>query len=168
LRAAETAARQAQAAVLELLAVPEAVEIATRTGYGTVARLVSAALLLSPGEARARVAAAEALRPRRTLTGEELPPRHPATAAAVRAGQISLGAARTVIDTVAQIPASVRPAEAAQAEQTLAGYAQRFEPRALAGLGRRVLAQLNPDGPAPAEQRPVPTPDCTCTRTAAA
>jgi hypothetical protein len=159
LRAAETAARQAQAAVLELLADPEAAEIATRTGYGRLARLVSAALLVSPGEARARVAAAEALCPRRTLTREELPPRYPATAAGVRAGQISLPAARTVMDTMVQIPVSVHPEEAAQAEQALAGYAQQFEPRALAGIGRRVLAHLNPDGQPPADPRPHPGPE---------
>jgi hypothetical protein len=88
------------------------------------------------------------------LTGQELPSRYPATAAGVSAGQISLSAARTVIDTMAQIPPSVHPDEAARAEQTLAGYAQQFEPRALATLARRVLAHLDPDGDPPADPRP--------------
>lgn len=154
LHTAEIAVRRAQAAVLELIADPETAEVAVRTGYGTVPRLLSAALLVSPSEARARAAAAEALCPRRALTGEVLPPRYPATAARVQTGQISLGAARVVIDTMTRIPASVHPDEAAQAEETLAGYAQQFEPRALTSLGRRVLAHLDPDGDPPTDPRP--------------
>lgn len=63
LRAAESVVRRAQAAVLELLGAPDAAGIAARTGYGTLPRLVSAMLPISPGEAHARIAAAEALSP---------------------------------------------------------------------------------------------------------
>jgi hypothetical protein len=41
---------------------------------------------------------------------------------------------------------------AAQAEQTLARAARRFDPAALARIGERLLAHLDPDGSAPAEE----------------
>jgi hypothetical protein len=156
LRAAETESRMAQARVLEIIGEHDAVGVAWRSGYGTVARMFAAVALIGAGEARNRVAAAEALAPRQSLTGETLPPRCPVTAAAFAAGEISAAAVRIVTDAMRRIPAGVHPEIEAEVEQTLADHARRFEPRPLAQITHRVLAHLDPDGPAPTEAPPPP------------
>ncbi|MDQ5856163.1 MAG: 13E12 repeat family protein, partial [Actinomycetota bacterium] len=128
--------------------------MAGRSGYGTVARMVAAVALIGAGEARNRVAAAEALAPRQSLIGETLPPRCPAPAAAFAAGEISTAAVRIVTDAMRRVPTGMHPETEANAEQTLAGHARRFEPRPLAQITHRVLAHLDPDGPPPTEAPP--------------
>lgn len=156
LRAAEMEARMAQARVLQIIGERDAVGVAGRSGYGTVQRMVAAVTLIGAGEARNRVATAEALAPRQSLIGETLPPRCPATAAAFAAGEISAAAVRIVTDAMRRMPAGVHPETEAEIEQTLAGHARRFEPRPLAQITHRVLAHLDPDGPAPTEAPPPP------------
>lgn len=55
-----------------------------------------------------------------------------------------------------RIPSGVHPQTEAEIEQTLAGHARRFEPRPLAQITHRVLAHVDPDGPAPTEPPPPP------------
>jgi hypothetical protein len=156
LRAAETEVRSARARALAILAEPEAAAVAQRAGYGTTRRMLAAVLRVGSGEARLRVAAAEQLGPRRALTGDVLPPRCPATAAAFEAGEVSFTAARIVTDALARVPSSVHPEEVALAERTLAGHARVFEPGPLAKIAARLVAHLDPDGPAPQEPDPLP------------
>ena len=101
--------RMAQARVLQIIGERDAVGVAGRSGYGMVARMAAAVALIGAGEARNRVAAAEALAPRQSLIGETLPPRCPATAAAFAAGEISSAAVRIVTDAMRRIPAGVHP-----------------------------------------------------------
>ena len=51
-----------------------------------------------------------------------------------------------------RIPDGVHPQDAAQAKQTLANAARRFDPSALTRIGERLLAYLDPDGPEPVEE----------------
>jgi Domain of unknown function (DUF222) len=51
-----------------------------------------------------------------------------------------------------QIPSSTHPGTVAQAEQTLATAARRFDPRALTRIGERLLAYLDPDGAEPTDE----------------
>jgi hypothetical protein len=101
--------RMAQARVLQIIGERDAVGVAGRSGYGMVARMAAAVALIGAGEARNRVAAAEALAPRQSLIGETLAPRCPATAAAFAAGEISSAAVRIVTDAMRRIPAGVHP-----------------------------------------------------------
>ncbi len=109
-------------------------------------------LNLSKSEAKARVEQAALLTPRRSLTGEVLPPALPATAAELAAGAIGPTHLRVITATMRRIPPSMHPEVAAQAEQTLATAARRFDPSALARIGERLLAHLDPDGTAPADE----------------
>jgi hypothetical protein len=84
----EVLTRKTHATMLELVAGLDAAKIAPEQGFGTTWRLLSAMLDLSAGQARARVRDAEQLATRRTLTGDVLPPRLPATAAALASGAI--------------------------------------------------------------------------------
>ncbi len=121
-------------------------------GFGSTARLLSGVLNLSKGEAKARVDQAEQLMPRRSLTGEELAPRLPATAAGLAAGELGPGHLRVITAIMRRIPPSTDPETVELAEQTLAGSARRFDPAALTRIGERLLAYLDPDGPEPTDE----------------
>ncbi|MGH3931865.1 MAG: DUF222 domain-containing protein, partial [Pseudonocardiaceae bacterium] len=152
LRAAETEYRQAYARVLDVVTELETERAGAITGFGTTARLVAEVLNLSQGEARVRVEHAELLTARRSLTGQELPPILPATAAERTAGAIGPNHLRVITATMRRIPPTTHPEEIAQAEATLAQLARRFDPPALSRLAERLLAHLDPDGNAPSEE----------------
>ncbi|MGH4011091.1 MAG: DUF222 domain-containing protein [Pseudonocardiaceae bacterium] len=152
LRDAEADFRRSYARVLEVVAELEAERAGAVAGFGTTARLLVAALNLSKGEAKARADQAELLSPRRSLTGEVLPPALPATAAELAAGAIGPAHLRVITAIMRRVPPSTHPEVAAQAEQTLAHTARRFDPAALARVGERLLAHLDPDGKAPTEE----------------
>jgi 5-methylcytosine-specific restriction protein A len=143
--------RKTHAAMLELVAGLDAAGTAAEQGFGTTARLLAALLDLSTGQARARVRDAEQLATQPTLTGERLPARLPATAAALAAGAIGTGQLRVITQTMAALPSTVAQPDRDWAEATLAEHAQNFDPRRLGVIARRVLDQLDPDGPEPAE-----------------
>ncbi len=121
-------------------------------GFGTTARLLTGVLNLPQGEAKARADQAGLLTPRRSLTGEVLPPVLPATAAELAAGAIGPAHLRVITATMRRIPPGTHPGTVAQAEETLAHAARRFDPAALARIGERLLAHLDPDGKAPSEE----------------
>ncbi|MGH3828531.1 MAG: DUF222 domain-containing protein [Pseudonocardiaceae bacterium] len=109
-------------------------------------------LNLSTSEAKARAEQAELLIPRRSLTGEELPAALPSTAAELAAGAIGPAHVRVITATMRRIPPTTHPGTAAQAEETLAHAARRFDPSALTRIGERLLAILDPDGDEPADE----------------
>lgn len=90
LRAAEGEFRRSYARMLDVVTELEAEKAGAIAGFGTTARLLAGVLNLSKGEANARVEQAGLLVARRSLTGQELPPALPGTAAALTAGQIGL------------------------------------------------------------------------------
>jgi len=155
LREVETLSRRTQALMLQLVAEVDSRGIATREGFGTTARLLAGMFQLSAGEARTRVEHAVLVGARRTITGETLPPRLPATAAALAAGEIGTGQLRVITETITALPASVPDAARERAEADLAGYARDFDPRRLRTIAHRILDTLDPDGPQPGDE---PTP----------
>lgn len=152
LRDAETGFRRSYVRVLEVVAELEEQKAGAVSGFGTTARLLAGVLNLSKGEAKARAEQAELLTPRRSLTGEVSPPALPVTAAELAAGAIGPTHVKVITATMRRIPPSTHPEVAAQAEQTLAHAARRFDPTALTRIGERLLAHLDPDGSAPAEE----------------
>ncbi|MBV9160801.1 MAG: DUF222 domain-containing protein [Pseudonocardiales bacterium] len=82
LRDIETLSRRTQALMLQLVAEADSRGIAVREGFGTTARLLAGMFQLSAGEVRTRVEHAALVGTRRTITGETLSARLPATAAA--------------------------------------------------------------------------------------
>ncbi|MDQ2883983.1 MAG: HNH endonuclease [Actinomycetota bacterium] len=147
----EVLTRKTHAAMLELVAGLDATKVAQEQGFVTTWRLLSAMLDLSAGQARARVRDAEQLASRRTLTGEVLPAHLPATAAALASGAIGTGQLKVIIQTMAALPSAVSQDDRDWAESTLAEHAQNFDPHRLKVIARRIVDQLDPDGPAPAE-----------------
>jgi hypothetical protein len=152
LRDAESDFRRSYARVLEVVAELDAEKAGAVAGFGTTARLLAGVLNLSKGEAKARTEQAGLLAPRRSFTGETLPPVLPATATELAAGTIGPAHVRVITATMRRIPPSTHPGSAAEAEQTLATAARRFDPTALSRIGERLLAHLDPDGKAPADE----------------
>ena len=152
LREAEAEFRRSYYQVLDRVTEIAAEKVGAAAGFGTTARLLSGVLNLSRSEARARVEHAELLTPRQSLIGETLPPALPATAAELAAGTIGPTQVRVIAGAMRRIPQGTHPETAAQAEQTLATAARRFDPAALGQIAERLLAHLDPDGTAPAEE----------------
>ncbi len=155
LRQIEELSRATHSVMLDMVAEAEARGIAGRTGFGTTSRMLSAMLRVSAAEARTRTEHAAMVGTRRTITGETLPARLPATAAALAAGQIGTGQLRVITETMILLPTSVPEPARERVEAELAGHARDFDPRRLRIIAQRMLDVLDPDGPEPAED---PTP----------
>jgi Domain of unknown function (DUF222)/HNH endonuclease len=103
-------------------------------------------LRLSPEQAKARYDAAIDLGPRRSLTGEALPPLLPAVAAAQAAGSISPAHARVIARAIETLPAAVEREHGPAVETRLVAEATRFDPTVLARIARHLGDLLDPDG----------------------
>jgi hypothetical protein len=152
LRDAEADFRRCYARMLAVVTELEAQQAGPVTGFGTTAHLVAGVLNLSTSEAKARVEQAQLLTSRQSLTGEVLPPVLPSTAAELAAGVIGLAHVRVITAVMRCIPPGTHPEITAQAEETLAHAARRFDPAALTRIGERLLAHLDPDGTEPADE----------------
>jgi hypothetical protein len=155
LRDVESLSRRTHAVMLELVAEADSRGIAVERGFRNTGQLLAGMLQLSAAEARTRVQHAAVVGTRRTITGEALAPLLPATAAALAAGAIGSGQLRVITETMAALPASVPQPRQDRAEADLAGYARDFDPRRLRIIAQRLVASLDPDGPAPGDD---PTP----------
>lgn len=142
--------------LLDLVVEIDSRGVAGRTGFGATQRLLAGVLHLSMGEARMRVEHAALVGTRQTLTGETLPPRLPATAAALAAGEIGTGQLRVITETMLLMPTTVPEPARERVEAQLAGYARDFDPRRLRILARRLLDVVDPDGSEPTVDDPTP------------
>ncbi|HKC28546.1 MAG TPA: DUF222 domain-containing protein [Jatrophihabitans sp.] len=115
--------------------------------------LLVSLLRVTPAEARARVRRAEDLGPRLALSGEPLEPLLPATAAAVRAGEISPGHVRAITACLDAIPAHIAHEVAPVAERMLVEAARHEHPGQLARTAALLLARLDPDGAEPRDEQ---------------
>ena len=120
---------------------------------GSMTRLLSATLLISPGEAAGRVRAAETLAERMSMTGEPLEPVRPHLAELQRSGEISAEKADLVVRALAPLTRRGFDPEAIDAgEQLLARFATQFAPKELRRLAHQVVDRIDPDGTLPDEE----------------
>jgi hypothetical protein len=115
-------------------------------GYASPATMARTVLRLGIGEARARVSAARSMGPRVAVNGEPLPPVFEHVAAAQAAGTISAHHARVITRTVNALPDAAQAEFGVATEKFLVEQAAIFDPDALATLGLRIRAHLDPDG----------------------
>ena len=113
---------------------------------------------------RRKVRLAAAVSPRRTLTGQVLPPLHEQTAAAFTAGEVSARSADIVTRTVDRLPDCVLEEAHSAVETVLLDFARSHDPDTLARQATRIATALDQDGalrdararrPAP-HRRPAP------------
>jgi hypothetical protein len=138
---------------LSVLAELNARNVPGTLGFRGLPDLIAAQLRCGRPEGRKRALAVERFGARHSLTGEPLEPRLPATAAALAVGEIGTEHAAAIAEVVEAIPGPERAEHAAQVESTLLEHARISDPRTVRQLGERILAHLDPDGPAPEERR---------------
>ena len=148
----ETQRRRLEALDQLLVAEIDRQGVAGEFARGTSANLLSSLLRVSPGEAKARVARARDLGPRRALTGEPLEPILPVTADAVRAGEISSAHVAVIAECLDAIPAKISHQVSDAAETFLVAAARAEHPGQLRRSAALLLARLDPDGIEPREQ----------------
>lgn len=148
LRAIEVQVRRLAAVDHRLVAEIDARGVGHELGACSTMDLLRQALRITRREASARVHSAADLGPRRTLTGERLPPLFPAVAAAQTTGTISAAHARVVTSTVDDLPADLQSQHGAAVETFLVDHALRLDPAQLGHAATRLSDTLNPDGTA--------------------
>ncbi|MFZ2173334.1 MAG: DUF222 domain-containing protein [Rhodococcus sp. (in: high G+C Gram-positive bacteria)] len=115
-------------------------------GYNSPNTLLIEVLRISGGDASARMTAARELGVWHTLSGHDMPPLRPETAAGQRAGEIGSGQARAIRSIMRKVPHSVPAADVAAAEAILAGLARKGTPEDVENAGHELPARLDPDG----------------------
>ncbi len=120
--------------------------VAAAHGSASTGALLRNTLLISQGEARARVAAAAVLLPRTSPSGATAGPVLPLLAAAVTAGTIGVEQARVVVATMNKLPAAVDPQTRELCQRLLVDNAVLTEPVPFAVFARMVAASCDPDG----------------------
>ena len=114
---------------------------------GTVmSKLLWQRLRISTGEVRRRIRIAARIRPRRTLTGPELPPELPHLAAAVGDGEIGDDHIAAVCGALDVLPSVVTDDHKEKSERILVRHAKSQDAKFVIHVGRRIADHLNPDG----------------------
>ncbi len=103
-------------------------------------------LRITRGEASRRIHEAADLGERRAITGEPLPPRLEATAAAQRAGRIGAGHVAVIRGFCHRLPDFIDVETRVKAEAQLARLATEHRPDELSKLADKLSDCLNPDG----------------------
>ncbi|SPM35413.1 REP13E12 repeat protein [Mycobacterium rhizamassiliense] len=113
---------------------------------GKLTHVLADRLRITRGEATRRVSEARDLGTRQALTGEPLPPRHAATAAAQRAGRIGTAHVSVIRQFFDDLPCWVDAPTREAAETDLARWAGEYRPELLRKAADRLACYLNPDG----------------------
>lgn len=152
-RDAMTAVRLAEHALLAALGELAETAAWTPTGHRDVGRFLEELWRVDHAHARHLQRHAEATLPMVALSGQDLPPRLPSSAAAAADGAIGEEHLRVLVRAMERITAieDIEPAQVAAAEDLLAQTARRLSPHGLERVAARLLATLDPDGAAPTE-----------------
>jgi Domain of unknown function (DUF222)/HNH endonuclease len=146
LRSVEVQTRRSAVVDHRLVAEIDDRKVAAELCQPSTAVLLRQLLHLSPREATRRVQAAVDLGPRRTLTGQLLPPLFEPVAVALATGVISPEHARVITATIDKLPHAVEAEYGATVQACLLEQAADLDPMRLANLARQLLDYLDPDG----------------------
>lgn len=125
---------ESQVAGLRLRIIAGAADVAEADGMRDVASWVAHHTLTPVEHARADA----------WLAGR-LDTTYGGVADALASGDVTLGQARVVVDALDDLPTDLPATVLVEAEETLIGYAERFHPKDLRRLGRRILDLVAPD-----------------------
>lgn len=115
-------------------------------GYMTVQKYLTNGLRLGVREANARIKLMFATGAFRSVVGDELAPRNPAAAQALREGAINRGHVTEIAAVMDKVPARVDAETVAAAEAQLTEVARTLSPESVRTAGARLLGHLDPDG----------------------
>ncbi|GLB86234.1 hypothetical protein SRL2020226_56570 [Mycobacterium kiyosense] len=120
---------------------------ATKEELGdTLRNTLADRLRITRAQASRRIADAADLGPRMSLTGEPLPPKLEATAAAQRRGRIGSEHVAEIRDFFTHLPADIDAGTREHAEADLADQATATRPDEVADYATALLTYLHPDG----------------------
>jgi hypothetical protein len=156
LTATEVELRQAHSRMLGILSEVDGRGVAATLGYANTPALLVHVLRISRGEARNRVAQAEDLVSRTTLTGSVVEASLPRTAEALARGEIGLQQVDVIRKTLAGL-SDVVGEKRVLAESEMLKQAAEDDPNALARFGAGIRDLIDPDGPPPLDPDPQPT-----------
>ncbi len=112
---------------------------------GTViSKLVWQRLRITSADIKRRIAVAARIRPRRSLTGPQLPPELPLLAAAVEEGDVDEGHIEAVCKGVDELPSALSHKKDV-AERILVRHSMEQDAGFVAKLARDIAEELNPD-----------------------
>ncbi|WP_051737320.1 HNH endonuclease signature motif containing protein [Pseudonocardia halophobica] len=154
---AQLARNAIDARMLAAVAELESRGLAPEHGYRDTADMLQSVQRVPVAVARARVRAARAVVPERSLLGEELPAELPSTALGLAAAEISFEHVRVIQQTIAALPAHLEADHRKPLERDLAELGRTLDPEALRRAGKHALALLDPDGPRPRDGAPART-----------
>lgn len=120
---------------------------------GTLVHVLADRLRITRAEANRRIGEARDLGARQSLTGQPLPPRYAATAAAQQAGQIGAAHVAVIRGFFDDLPCWVDAPTREAAEADLARWATQHRPEILRKVADRLACYLNPDGKFSEEDR---------------
>src|ERR1700712_1048324 len=145
-RRLETLARTVYAAQVHQAGEIELQEIAKQRSCSSTPALLRQAFVISPADAKARVAAAGQILPRPLMTGGDAPPILPELAEAIDGGAVGPEHVKIIVETMAKVPARALPEARDLCEQTLVDTAIDCDPNYLGHAAQRILDKVDPDG----------------------
>ena len=114
---------------------------------GTViSKLLWQRLRISSADIKRRMTVAARIRPRRTLTGPELPAELPELAAAVEAGHVGEDHITAVCKALDALPSAIPADKKDVCEKILVRHAKSQDAPFVTGIGKGIADYLNPDG----------------------
>lgn len=146
LRGLETLTRLVSAATVAVTAQADRRGLAPGRAYTSVRTLLRRALCVSATEAKTRERVAQAVCGAVQPGGDITPPRLPATADALQAGDISLAHARVIDTALDALPATLNPETVTSAEEFLADQARQLTPDDLRRVAHQLRCTLDQDG----------------------
>ena len=127
--------------------------LAKKNGFRNATAFIAATSGSSMGDAGKLVSVGNATAPRRTLTGERMPAKHPHIAKATAGGTIGTQAADLIVKMLTRVALRCSPADLDRAEQSLVDQAPGLTLDQLAKIIARAEAYLDPDGLEPKEEQ---------------
>lgn len=146
LRGLEEAINAAATEQLAWIAQAKSRGLAHQLGAKNMVDLLRFLLTIGARDAAAREKLADAVVTRRMPTGVPVEAAHPATAAALEAGEISPRAAGVVVSTVDRLPDCVLDEAHESVESVLLDFARDHDPETLARHAKAVSPALDQDG----------------------
>lgn len=125
--------------------------LARRLGERSPAIAVARLAGVDPLEAHDWCSAGAASTARMSMTGELLPPRYEATAAALTEAVLNPRAVRTIVGALDTVAQRATLSDVADVERILLEFAPRLTARELSKLRRDVIDRFDPDGAEPRE-----------------
>ena len=130
----------------ELVEPPDGPEDPELPAGTVISKLLWQRLRITSAEIKRRMAVAARIRPRRTLTGPQLPPELPRLSAAVEDGDLSEEHVKAVCDAIDLLPSAIPEIKRERAERILVRHAKDQDAEFVKGIGKGIAEYFNPDG----------------------